>query len=410
MRARTSVRNGTSAIASVVERRALAQHAIAPVRVEQIACAACGRCRSCTRRFFVSSCRMRISSWRFFSIRSSSSCSICLARSSFSMPLREKIRTPTTMPSMPGGQVSDASFTSPAFSPKIARSSFSSGVSWVSPFGVTLPTRMSPGLTLGADADDAALVEIAQVRLRHVRDVPRDLFRPELRVARLDLELLDVDRRVVVVLHHALGDENRVLEVVAAPRHERDEHVPAERELAQLRARTVGQHLALGHALPDADDRPLVDARVLVRALELRQAVDVGAHLARQALGLAALDAHDDALAVDEVDRARPARHDDRARIARGDVLHARADERRPRLEQRHRLALHVRSHQRAVRVVVLEERDERRGDRDELLRRDVDVVDLLARRQDEVAGLARVHALALRSSRPRRARRWPAR
>ena len=37
--------------------------------------------------------------------------------------------------------------TSPAFSPKIARSSFSSGVSWVSPFGVTLPTRMSPGLT-----------------------------------------------------------------------------------------------------------------------------------------------------------------------------------------------------------------------------------------------------------------------
>ena len=103
---------------------------------------------SCTSRFFVSSCRMRISSWRFFSIRSSSSCSICLARSSFSMPLREKIRTPTTMPSMPGGQVSDASFTSPAFSPKIARSSFSSGVSWVSPFGVTLPTRMSPGLTL----------------------------------------------------------------------------------------------------------------------------------------------------------------------------------------------------------------------------------------------------------------------
>ena len=40
-----------------------------------------------------------------------------------------------------------AFLTSPAFSPKIARSSFSSGVSSVSPFGVTLPTRMSPGLT-----------------------------------------------------------------------------------------------------------------------------------------------------------------------------------------------------------------------------------------------------------------------
>ena len=237
-------------------------------------------------------------------------------------------------------------------------------------------------LHVRADADDAALVEVAQVRLRHVRDVPRDFLGAELRVARLDLELLDVDRRVVVVLHHPLGDENRVLEVVAAPRHERDEHVPAERQLAELGARTVGQHLALGHALLHAHDRPLADARVLVRALELRQAVDVGAHLARQAFGLAALDAHDDALAVDVVDDARPARHDDGARIARRDVLHAGADERRPRLEQRHGLALHVRSHQRAVRVVVLEERDERGRDRHELLRRHVDVVDLLARRR----------------------------
>ena len=94
-----------------------------------------------------SSWRMRTSSCRFFSIISISSSSIALARSSFSMPLREKIFTSTTMPSMPGGQMSEASRTSPAFSPKIARSSFSSGVSWVSPFGVTLPTRMSPGLT-----------------------------------------------------------------------------------------------------------------------------------------------------------------------------------------------------------------------------------------------------------------------
>ena len=105
-------------------------------------------------------------------------------------------------------------------------------------------------LDVGADADDAALVEIAQVAFRHVRDVPRDFLGAELRVARLDLELLDVDRRVVVVLHHPLGDENRVLEVVAAPRHERDEHVPAERELAELRARPVGQHLALGTRCP----------------------------------------------------------------------------------------------------------------------------------------------------------------
>ncbi len=100
-------------------------------------------------------------------------------------------------------------------------------------------------LHVGADADDAAVVEVAQVGLRHVRDVARDLLGPELRVARLDLELLDVDGGVVVLLHHLLGDEDRVLEVVAAPRHERDEHVAPERELAELRARPVGQHLPL---------------------------------------------------------------------------------------------------------------------------------------------------------------------
>jgi hypothetical protein len=70
--------------------------------------------------------------------------SICFERSSFSVPLREKILAPMTMPCTPGGTRSELSRTSPAFSPKMARRSFSSGESWVSPLGVILPTRMSP--------------------------------------------------------------------------------------------------------------------------------------------------------------------------------------------------------------------------------------------------------------------------
>ncbi len=246
-------------------------------------------------------------------------------------------------------------------------------------------------LDVRADADDAAVVEVLEESLRHIRDVARDFFRTQFRVARLDFELLDVDRRVVVVLHHLLGHEDRVFEVVAAPWHERDEHVAPERELAELRARSVAQHLTLVHLLPDPHDGLLVDARVLVAALELRHVVDVSAHLL--ALVHLALDADDDALAVDEVHRARPARHDDGARIASRDVFHACADEGRPRPQQRHSLALHVRSHQRAVRIVIFQERNQRCGDRDELFRRDVDELHLVARRQDEVAGLARVDA-----------------
>ena len=68
--------------------------------------------------------------------------------SSLSTPLLEKTLTSTIVPDTPGGSLRDVSFTSAAFSPKIALSNFSSGVIGDSPFGVTFPTRISPGLTL----------------------------------------------------------------------------------------------------------------------------------------------------------------------------------------------------------------------------------------------------------------------
>ena len=57
--------------------------------------------------------------------------------------------------------------------------------------------------------------------------------------------------------------------------------------------------------------------------------------------------------------------------------------------EERHRLALHVRAHERAVRVVVLEERDQRRGHRHQLVRRHVHQVDVLGLGHDELAAVA---------------------
>ena len=52
--------------------------------------------------------------------------------------------TSITLPPSPCGTFSEVSRTSRAFSLKIARISFSSAVSSVSPFGVTLPTSRSP--------------------------------------------------------------------------------------------------------------------------------------------------------------------------------------------------------------------------------------------------------------------------
>ena len=73
------------------------------------------------------------------------SCSIAWVLSSFSTPSLVKTSTPITVPFEL--DLCDVSFTSDAFSPKIALNNFSSGESWVSPLGVIFPTKMSPGST-----------------------------------------------------------------------------------------------------------------------------------------------------------------------------------------------------------------------------------------------------------------------
>src|SRR5262245_7474366 len=136
-------------------------------------------------------------------------------------------------------------------------------------------------IDLGADIDDARLVEILERLFRDVGNVAGDFLRAELGVARHHLEFLDMDRGEYVVADDALGDEDRILEVVAHPRHEGDEHVPAERKLAEIGRGTVGDDLAGLNLISDAHERPLIDAGVLVRALELAQIVDVNARFRR---------------------------------------------------------------------------------------------------------------------------------
>ena len=138
-------------------------------------------------------------------------------------------------------------------------------MSSVSPFGRDLADQNVAREDLGADADDAVLVEVGQHVFADVRDLAGDLLGAELGVASLDLVLLDVDRGQEVLLDDALGEDDRVLVVVALPRHERDEEVLAQRQLALLRStdrrRAPRPRLDL-HAL--GDDGLVVDAGALV--------------------------------------------------------------------------------------------------------------------------------------------------
>src|SRR5581483_8017041 len=195
---------------------------------------------------------------------------------------------------------------------------------------------------------------------------PRDLLGTELGVARLALVLLDVDRGEAVVLHELLAEDDRVFVVAALPGHERDEDVLAEGQLAVVGRVGVGDDLALLHLVADPHGRTLVEAGALVGADELLEAI---------APGVVAAVLDPDLRGGDRAHRAVGLGEDDLAGGLGGAVLDARADDRRLRADDRDGLALHVRAHEGAVRVVVLEERDERGRHGDDLLGRDVHVV-----------------------------------
>src|SRR6201999_301782 len=189
------------------------------------------------------------------------------------------------------------------------------------------------GANFRADIDDAGFVEVLQRFFRHVRNIAGDFLRTKLGIAGHHFEFLDVDRGEDVVLHDPLGEQNRVFEVVAVPRHERDQHVAAERKFAEIGRGTVGDDVTLLDDVADLHQRTLVDAGRLVGALVLHQPVDIDARLGRvEIFG----GADHDTGRVDLVDHAGAAGGDRCTRVTGDNAFHAGADERRFGAHQRH--------------------------------------------------------------------------
>src|SRR5439155_23757943 len=99
------------------------------------------------------------------------------------------------------------------------------------------------------EASGAGRSEIFKHSFADLRNIARDFLGDELRVTRPNLEFVDVNGSVNILLHDLLRDHDGVLKVVTVPRHERDEHVATERELAVLRVRAVSDDLAAFHVL-----------------------------------------------------------------------------------------------------------------------------------------------------------------
>ena len=105
-----------------------------------------------------------------------------------------------------------------------------------------------------------------------------------------------------VVADDALGDQDRILEVVALPRHEGDEHVAAQRQLAELVDGPSAMMSPRFDLVAHLHQRPLGDAGVLVGTLELQQVVDVDAGSPLEVSSRGRAD--DDAGRVDLIDDA----------------------------------------------------------------------------------------------------------
>src|ERR1700733_3868499 len=231
-----------------------------------------------------------------------------------------------------------------------------------------------------ADPDDAFFVEVSQGLLADVGNVASELFSAELGLANFDVELVDVNRRVNVVLHQPLGENDRVFKVVAFPRHEGDESIASQRKLAVARGRAVAEQLALLYTLVELDRRLLVEAGPLVEAGELPHRVALAVDL--------------DHVRIDVGHFAGALAADHHARVLGDGLLQARADQRRLCDQERYGLPLHVRAHQGAVGVVVLEEGDQAGRDAHHLAGGDVDIFHFLGAGPMDVVPVAGQHAL----------------
>src|SRR5690606_15989378 len=214
------------------------------------------------------------------------------------------------------------------------------------------------GAHFSTDVDDARFVQLAQRRFTDVGNIGGDFLRPQLGVTGYAGQLLDVDGGETIFLHHTLGDEDGVLEVVTVPRHERHAHVLPEGQLTHVHGGAVGQNILDRHHVTFLHQRALVDAGVLVGAGVLDQRVDVDTGFAR--FDFVIVDPDNDTAGIDGVDHTATTGRDTDAGVQRNVALHAGTDQRLLGTQGRYGLTLHVGTHECTVGIVMLEERNQR--------------------------------------------------
>src|SRR5699024_10129200 len=172
---------------------------------------------------------------------------------------------------------------------------------------------------------------------------------------------------------------DRILVVVAFPWHKRHEQVTTQRHFAIVGTWAIGKHLACLNTVAHVDQRSLVVVRALVGALKLAQHVGI----------TNTFIIHDgDEVSVDVFNNAGLRGDDHIAGIVCSAQLHTGTNIRCFAANQWNSLLLHVRTHQGTVSIVMLQERNHGRTNRNHLTWRHVNVVDAISVGHADIAVL----------------------
>src|ERR1700761_3605128 len=184
-----------------------------------------------------------------------------------------------------------------------------------------------------------------------------------------------MDRSEQVFFYHLLADYDGILKVITLPGHECHLQVTAKSKLTILYRVSFREEVAFFYLLAFLNCRLQVDTSLLVRLDELGQLVYFQVFLKRDQLLLFATIVTDmDLVSIDEFNDTLTFRVDLDTRVTGLFCFQSRTDDRHFRTDQRHSLTLHVRSHQRTVGIIMLQERDQRSAETHDLVGSDVHI------------------------------------
>ena len=163
-----------------------------------------------------------------------------------------------------------------------------------------------------------------------------------------------MNRSETILFNEPLRDKDGILKVVTIPGHERDQHVLAKRKFAQAGRSAICKHIATGNFIAAVHQGTLVHASVLVGTRVLRQVVNIDTRLSNSSLII--VNAHDYTPGIHRVDHTATFRNYRHTRVNGDPSFHTGTHKRGISTQRRHCLALHVRTHECAVSIIMLKE------------------------------------------------------